>query len=494
MPDFAFAGYPAPFIFEEPGKKKLQQLIWGDFVRLRGEPDAEGWVPVHSRRTDGFMRKKELQDERLLEVGFVDIGQGDGTFAVLPDDRFLLIDAGQTDNMLRFLSWRFNLRRNRERVINFDHAVISHPDQDHYKGFASLFASGQFKFGTLFHNGIVERAGAESLGPRHEVNGVSALADVIRDDAQLKARLEDADFVKGKAYPQMLAAGLKKGVVDKLVGLSVAHGVNDGFLPGFEADKELSIQVLGPWPEDDDAGSLRWFGDVGKTKNGHSVVLKLSYRNVKLLLGGDLNIPAEQHLLARHAQQPLPADGDEAAEAEFLAKAKAAFEVDIAKACHHGSADFTSLYLRAVNPIATVISSGDDEPHAHPRPDALGAFGKYGRGERPLIFSTELARSTQENIRDPQALKQELLALMARRDSLDDADRRATVATQIERKLDALERSVAVYGLINLRTDGKRVLMAQKLERPRGTGEEWDVYRLEPDGQGRLRVVSKHED
>ncbi len=44
------------------------------------------------------MKRSDLQDERLLEVNFVDIGQGDGTFIVTPDDRFMLIDAGESDN------------------------------------------------------------------------------------------------------------------------------------------------------------------------------------------------------------------------------------------------------------------------------------------------------------------------------------------------------------------------------------------------------------
>jgi hypothetical protein len=33
------------------------------------------------------------------------------------------------------------------------------------------------------------------------------------------------------------------------------------------------------------------FGDDGKTKNGHSVVLRLKYREIRILMGGDLNIP-----------------------------------------------------------------------------------------------------------------------------------------------------------------------------------------------------------
>ena len=68
----------------------------------------------------------------------------------------------------------------------------------------------------------------------------------------------------------------------------------------------------------------------------------------------------------------------------------------IAKACHHGSADTLLPFMKSINPTATVVSSGDDEPHAHPRADALGAIAKCGRGNRPLILSTELARSSKD--------------------------------------------------------------------------------------------------
>src|SRR5687768_1914433 len=105
----AFAGYHAPFIHDVPGGTKTQQLIWADFVTLLNEDDGQ-WTKVRSRRTTGWMRKNDLQTEQLLEINFVDVGQGDGAFIVTPDDQFMLVDAGEADNMLRFLSWRFNLR------------------------------------------------------------------------------------------------------------------------------------------------------------------------------------------------------------------------------------------------------------------------------------------------------------------------------------------------------------------------------------------------
>src|SRR5690606_29942749 len=79
-------------------------------------------------------------------------------------------------------------------------------------------------------------------------------------------------------------------------------------------------------------------------------------------------------------------------------------QVDAAKACHHGSNHFHYGFLQAINSAATVISSGDDESYCHPRPDTLGAIGKCGYGDKPLIFSTEIARSNKEITRKNIAL------------------------------------------------------------------------------------------
>ncbi len=46
--------------------------------------------------------------------------------------------------------------------------------------------------------------------------------------------------------------------------------------------------------------------------------------------------------------------------------------------------------------------------------------------------------------------------------------------------------------MINLRTDGKKVVIAQKLEQKADRGE-WDFYCLEPDADGVLTYASKHE-
>ncbi len=234
------------------------------------------------------------------------------------------------------------------------------------------------------------------------------------------------------------------------------------------------------------------FGDDGKSKNGHSVVIRLHYNNVTILLGGDLNIPAENHLLHHHTRlDPEKVTGRR--RTRMLAKARKVFESGVAKACHHGSADFTEDFLKAVNPIATVVSSGDEESHSHPRPDALGSFGRYGRGVRPLIFSTELARSSKEAIKSPYRLRAQIREL--RQEARQGANQsvRKNALKKLDEITDAMiNRSVAVYGMITLRTDGNRVVVAQKLEQPRSNKSKWDIYRLEPDRRGRLSYVSQH--
>ena len=65
-------------------------------------------VLARSRNTTGWIAISELQKESVLEVNFIDIGQGDACHIVTPNDEHILVDAGEYDNMNRYLTWRFN--------------------------------------------------------------------------------------------------------------------------------------------------------------------------------------------------------------------------------------------------------------------------------------------------------------------------------------------------------------------------------------------------
>ena len=477
-----YAGYPSAVMFDEPNGKAVQHLLWGDWLELSG-PARDGWLPVHGRGHDGWMRQDTVTHERLLEIVFVDIGQGDGALVVTPDDRHLLVDAGQGDNMFRFLRWKYRLKK----PFSFAAAVISHSDVDHYAGFGPILANPNVDVGTIYHNGIVERAGTERFGAR-EGGYLTGLVDTREELERLLAPAENRGRLH---YPRLLFDALSSGRVGDIRALSS----NDKHLPGFAPDGVggVAVEVLGP-VRDHGTGvpRLPWLGDLGKTKNGHSVVLRLVYRDISILLGGDLNTSAEHHLLSSHTGYPAPPRSESEA-AALLEGARRVFRSDIAKACHHGSADFTDLFLRAVDPIATVISSGDNEPHSHPRADSLGAVGRWGRGRRPLVFSTELARSAPDMISHPCVLRTRIRAAQSKVNAASEGKAREHAQADLDKLIDKIDRSVAVFGAINLRTDGNKVVVAQKIEAPRAKDKKWDIYRLERDGNGVLVYLSKHD-
>ncbi len=506
--DVCYAGYPKATlkVQEEDGRTRTRELLWGDWMEVTGRAEG-GWLPVRPRGLEANMpcrvKEAEVQNDRLLEVTFVDIGQGDGALIRTPDDQHIILDAGQANNMYRFLRWKYNFRK---QPVPFKFTgIISHSDLDHYKGFEWLFEDANVRFSTIYHNGIIEDTSDDGLGAHVDIDGRRYVDEIIKDSKGMKDFLKDRSrwvgtTAAGRESPKVYGTLLNNLVESKRVDAFKALNAKPGkksYLPGFKpGENDLQIQVLGPVLErnSDGVDRLRWFGpsprsksfDKGKTKNGHSVILQLQYGAVKLLLGGDLNTSAGEFLLEQYGNdgEPLPKSG--AAREAAVMLAREVFQSDVAKSCHHGSHDIPDDLMRAFNAVATVISSGDNESHAHPRCDTLGAIGLYGRGKRPLIFSTELARSARENgvtKEDYDRLKD--AEEKVEKASTDTAREEAQAAFErIQRTV--LGRGVEVYGAINLRTDGKNVAMAYRKEK---VNAGWDIYCLEPDRTGQLMYV-----
>lgn len=504
--DDVFVAYPSAVQWGEKGastskkgKKPVNHLIWGDWARVI---EVSGkWIKVRSRGRDGWLHETDLQTNRILEVNFVDVGQGDGAHIQTPDDKALVIDAGDGDNMYRFLRWRFGKLK---KKFKFEAMVITHPDKDHYYGFTELFEHENVEIGTIFHNCIVEQmtGGKSSLGKTEKPAGATKkhLTGLVRTIADLRKITNSAAKRGKRLFPNMMRTAESSGRVEDIIGILASEDLNNpAFLPGFApSDKRgFVMKVLGPLPTSFANGKIGLpnFGGTGKTKNGHSIVLQIEIGSVKIQLGGDLNEPSQDYLLERYTGLKHPPHGAQEEE-EMIAAARPHFEADITKACHHGSPDISTTFLQAVNPIATVVSSGDNESHAHPRPDTLGVIGKFGRGARPLIFSTELARSSKDIIKHPNQVREELRKTFEKNQAvLDDPGaseaEKEKADAKIEDALRIIERSVANYGMINLRTDGTNVMMCQRLEKKRSKSQRWDIHLFEPDQNGRLKYQSK---
>jgi beta-lactamase superfamily II metal-dependent hydrolase len=466
-----FAVYPSVILYDykkgsKSNKKKLaftKQLLFGDYIKpeiidnkfVTIKEKGNTYIKARSRNTNGYVLLKDIQAERVLEVNTIDVGQGDGSYIVTPDDKHFLIDAGVSDNMFRFLKWRFNLKNPKNHPPKIT-AIITHSDKDHYYGFNKIFAENKeiehpFAFTKIYHNGLVETGGGKLPSLGKLTDNKKYITNLVDTPAQftklLKAHPKPATFIKTLSLSSAPKESLRYGC------------------PPIYNKNNIKIEVVGPVAQQiNSQAALPVFGgNTGKTKNGHSVILRLCIGKLKILLGGDLNSMAEYYLLNSFSNTDVEKIANQlrngkitAAQRKSLqnqlslaiAKSNKYLGADIAKSCHHGSSDFTIEFLKAVDPIVTLISSGDDEPHCHPRPDTLGTIGKNSRGERPLIFSTELARSSKEFIEPKKIIP------------------------------NKKNRAVTVYGMINVRTDGTNVIIAQKLER-KAAKRNWDIHKIE---------------
>lgn len=480
---YVFAEYPSAKIYKEStGRSWRNHLLFGDYITLDQDINIRnGRVKVRCRGSRGWIKISEIRLDRVLEVNFVDIGQGDGCHIVTPDDNHMVIDAGRGDNMYRYLSWRYNLLR-KTKPLSFPFtAIVSHSDADHYQGFGKIFSSGKIVFDKIYHNCIVERPGEST--PLGAIKNKKVLS-LVRTDIEMKSLLNNKAKRKGKnsQYMTTMYKVLKTSKNVEFVGLS--H--RDEYVPAYGksnkiGDKMFSMEVLAPLIQNDGTDDyLPFYKDVGKTKNGHSVIIKLRYDKIKLLLGGDLNEYAGKDIVDHYDQI-----------------SKKALTVDIAKACHHGSNHFHYETLERFNSLATVISSGDDESYNHPRPDTIGAMGKCGYSDKPLIFSTEIARSNKEitnssiakiieNLEKIKPLKKKIADLK----KITPIDHVAvTKAKKSLKKAEEDYNSVLTkFGMINVRTDGKRGIIAQKLER-KSSHSKWDIYQIEYSKSKRRFVI-----
>ncbi len=472
--NYCFAGYPSIKIYKKStGSSWYEHLLFGDYIMIRDLEIQNKRIKVRCRNSNGWANVSEIFNERVLEVNFIDIGQGDGCHVVTPDDQHILIDAGEYDNMNRYLFWRFYLY-NKKLPLPFPFkVVISHSDKDHYKGFEHVFANNKIRISEIYHNGIVERPG-ESHPFGTVENGL--ITSLVVDKPQMMEIITDPNKRKGKnsMYSKVLYKSLKYNpdVEFKMVS------IDDNYLGDFDNhnkvnNKDFQIKTLGPIIETKNGKTgLRTIKDQGKDKNGHSVLLKLVYDKARILLGGDINEEFGE-MITKHFETTNSLNQ---------------LEVDAAKSCHHGSNHFHYGFLEAINAHATIISSGDDESYCHPRPDTLGALGKCGYGMKPLIFSTELARSKKEITRKNivkvsslfvviEELKKQIAELKKAGSKKDDPVFK-DCETKITNSNMEINSFLTKYGMINLRTDGRKMIIAQKLERPSGSSK-WDIHQLE---------------
>jgi beta-lactamase superfamily II metal-dependent hydrolase len=465
----------APLYVNATGSKKLLELLWGDQVKVleAGTPRSK----VRARGKTGYVSSSALGDESLLEVYFIDVGQGDGVLIRTPDGRHIMIDGGfkrasqpTGKNAADFVDWKF-FKDYGLTQIHLDAMMASHNDADHYGGLWDLLNVNEIneldakdvRVDKFYHAGVawwVNPANGERwLGPTTPdkkyltqlMGNRSKVLAALKKDGEPKLQGEWSQFLETVTNAKTVA-----DTATPIQRLSQT----DEYVPGYDGSGGgISIRVLGPYETKiGGQAALHNYGSSSSVNtNGNSLLLRLDYGRVRILLTGDLNTESQQVLLNDYTGNRIE------------------FQCDVAKACHHGSDDVSYEFLSAMRPAVTVFSSGDSEGFDHPRPGIIAASATTGYLEikddgivTPLVYSTELARSL--NLGKPAKLtianpagdkvveKNELGTVAIEAKVTKAGDINPTTVTRHLNK--TLIVAGLIYGLVNVRTDGVKILCA----------------------------------
>ncbi|HMS07859.1 MAG TPA: hypothetical protein PKE66_00060 [Pyrinomonadaceae bacterium] len=489
MPTKYLSQDTAPFYIAETGSKKLSDLLWGDHLQVLEVGAAR--TKVKARAKTGWVSNSAIGDESLLEIYFIDVGQGDGVLIRTPDNRHIMIDGGYKrrsqpsgKNAADFVDWKFAKEYGLSR-IHLDVMMASNNDADHYGGLSDLLDVSQnaeldaqdVRVDRFYHAGVgwwVNPAdGKRWLGPASAdgkfltqlVGNRQQVVSALQPNAAPRLQGEWADFLRNVTQTKT-----STGSNTPIKRLSN----RDGFVPGFDgANGGVALHILAPVEKR--LGNTpvlhRFAAENSQNTNGNSLLLRLDYGRTRILLTGDLNTNSQRQLLDDYSGNRI----------EFLC--------DVAKACHHGSDDISYEFLAAMHPAVTIISSGDAEGHDHPRPSVVAASATTGYLEiandrlvSPLVYSTELARTT--NLGEPSkvTINDPAGNTVIPEDQLNTVTVEAKVTkagdlnpTTVYRRLNRTYIVAGlIYGLVNVRTDGNKILCATMNEKTRS----WHIKKL----------------
>jgi competence protein ComEC len=296
-------------------------LLYGTLVAVLFVP--ESWRPLRERPARwvivgtaclgcGLWCVADRARSRLLEVTFLDVGQGDAAFLRFPTGKRLVVDAGSDAEDDDFDSG--------ERIVapfltangyrRLDTVVESHADNDHAGGLPFLVRTF----------------------PVNEFVGLPPTPLGSPTDAAVR------DALRHAANPS----------------LAVRFGAGGTLYDSVHEGKALRASILYPA-----VGETPDYTD-GNTNND-SLVLGVTYGDVRLLFAGDIEREVEETLVQRHALGAVD------------------LRADALKVPHHGSqTSSTAGFLSAVRPRVAVVSVGSRNRYGHPSAQALARYEADG--------------------------------------------------------------------------------------------------------------------
>ncbi len=229
-----------------------------------------------------------------LYINFIDVGQGDSTLITTQYNKKILIDGGGSEFGSTFDVGEKTLLPYllKKKIHKVDCVIISHFDSDHVGGILTIL-----------------------------------------EELNVKQVLIPKQVEYSENYNKFLDIIKKRNIKVKIVG--EGNTIN--------LDKNTYIDIL--WPEEKQI--------TDNVLNNNSMIVRLCYKNFKMLFTGDIEEIAEQKLLQKY---------------ENTEKLTA----DILKVAHHGSKSSSiAEFLEKVNPKIAVIGVGKNNKFGHPNAGVL---------------------------------------------------------------------------------------------------------------------------
>ena len=229
-----------------------------------------------------------------LYINFIDVGQGDSTLITTQFNKKILIDGGGSEFGSTFDVGEKTLLPYllKKKIHKLDYVIISHFDSDHVGGILTIL-----------------------------------------EELNVKQVLIPKQVEYSENYNKFLDIIKKRNIKVKIVGEGNTINI----------DKNTYLDIL--WPEEKQI--------TDNVLNNNSLIVRLCYKNFKMLFTGDIEEIAEQKLLQKY---------------ENTEKLTA----DILKVAHHGSKSSSiAEFLEKVNPRIALIGVGKNNKFGHPNAGVL---------------------------------------------------------------------------------------------------------------------------
>ena len=364
-----------------------------------------------------FKRDQKMQhsyqEQDLMRIWMVYVGQGDGLIVQLPKKfNYQVGENGEAreerlDIMIDGGSFLTGDSRQMQTVIKqlyvgqtptIEYAIITHHDKDHVKGLELLLENDGIAVETIFHNGLAsyrpgERGFPNTVPPELQrlmiytegnatlTRGMAFLEeDEVRvcsdylianleqlldsySSAELQGVYEDlAEAVVGKTSPVRVREFLRASVGAPFVMEHESQQERGGPLTG------LSLDLV--WP----TGELKKYGSSaskawGYTINGNSLSFVLRYGEFEIFFTGDQNEESEAALI------------------DYLGANHARLDCDVLKVPHHGSSHGIKEFFQWTDgegklhqPVLGICSMGEkgfslEDGYKHPSNEAISWMG-----------------------------------------------------------------------------------------------------------------------